>query len=99
MTPLLEGIQTAEDRYEVHARPDRGLPVTLYVVPTATKERYQRDAYGRYRLVRPEPKYQVKRSPDSAGLISQHRTFEAAAKSATLRAKRYVSLCHKKAVK
>lgn len=97
MNPVIEGIQTAEDRYEVHARPDNGIPVTLYVCPTGEPERVFVRSRGRY--VTRQPKYQVKRSPESAGLVSEHRTFEAAAKSATLRAKRYVNLCHRKAAK
>jgi hypothetical protein len=98
VNPVIEGIQTAADRYEVHARPDRGVPVTLYVVPTCPEPKaVYRNGWKHDRT--PAPKYQVKRSPESAGLISQHRTFEAAAKSATLRAKRYVNLCHRKAAK
>lgn len=99
MNPVIEGIQTAADRYEVHARPDHGIPVTLYVCPVGgPKAVLVRDRTGSRWEARP-PRYQVKRSPDSAGLVSEHRTFEAAAKSATLRAKRYVNLCHRKAAK
>jgi hypothetical protein len=36
-------------------------------------------------------RYAVKRSPDSDGFITQHATFEAAAKAATGRAKRYLA--------
>jgi hypothetical protein len=98
VNPVIEGIQTAVDRYEVTARPDGGIPVTLYVVPTAPAPKHvYRRGYRHDRT--PAPKFQVKRSPDSLGLISEHRTFEAAAKSANFRAKRYVNLCHKKAAK
>lgn len=99
MIPTLEGIQTGDLTYEVTARPDHGIPVTLYVVPTNERDRYKRDHYGRLRLVKPEPKFMVKRNPDSDGLISQHRTFETAAKSANARAKRYLSLCTKRGIK
>jgi hypothetical protein len=99
VNPVIEGIQTAEDRYEVTARPDRGVPVTLYVVPTCPDRKVVRGLGGHRRYVDPAPKYQVKRSPDSLGLVSEHRTFEAAAKSANARAKRYVNLCNKKGTK
>jgi hypothetical protein len=98
VNPVIEGIQTAEDRYEVHARPDNGIPVTLYVVPTCPEAKLVRRQGGK-RWEASTPKYQVKRNPDSLGLVSEHRTFEAAAKSANARAKRYVNLCHKRAVK
>lgn len=98
MNPVIEGIQTAEDRYEVHARPDNGIPVTLYVVPTCPEPKVSYRRGWRHDRT-PAPKYQVKRNPDSLGLVSEHRTFEAAAKSANARAKRYVNLCHKRAVK
>lgn len=72
MNPTLEATQTGADTYEVAARPDSGIPVTLYVVPSA----------GRFA---------VKRDPDSIGYITKHPTFEAAAKAATGRAKRYLA--------
>ena len=34
--------------------------------------------------------FAVKNRPDAVGFISQHRTFEAAVKSSTFRAKRYL---------
>lgn len=33
MTPIIEGTQTAPDRYHVTVRPEHGNPVTLHVVP------------------------------------------------------------------
>lgn len=98
MNPTLEATQTEADRYQITARPDNGPEVTLYVVPTTPEKRIIRTRSGR-RYIAPPPKYQVKRDPDSLGLISEHRTFEAAAKSATHRAKRYVQLYGKKAPK
>ena len=76
MTPTLEATQTGEDTYEVAVRPDHGIPVTLYVVPWT-------DRTGQ--------RWFVKRSPDSDGYITRHTTFEAAAKAATGRAKRYLA--------
>lgn len=75
MTPTLEATQTGADTYEVAVRPDDGIPVTLYVVPWPGSGHYY-----------------VKRSPDTSamGFITKHTSFEAAAKSATSRAKRYL---------
>lgn len=98
MNPVIEGTQTGEDTYQVTARPDNGKPVTLYIVPTTPAPKLVRRYSGR-RYETPAPKYQVKRDPESLGLISEHRTFEAAAKSANARAKRYVQLYGKKATK
>jgi hypothetical protein len=78
MTPTLEATQTGEDTYEVAVRPDDGIPVTLYVVPWETPR-------GKH--------WYIKRTPDPAalGYITKHTTFEAAAKAATGRAKRYLA--------
>lgn len=77
MTPTLEATQTGEDTYKVAVRPDHGIPVTLYVVPAR----------------RPSGKraFAIKRDPASEGWITMHPTFEAAAKSAGYRAKRYLA--------
>jgi hypothetical protein len=83
--PVIEGTQTGEDRYEVTARPDNGIAVTLYVVPVKMPGKGTR--------------FHVKRNPDSLGLITSHTNFPAAAKSANARAKRYVSLYGKKVSK
>lgn len=72
MSPTLEATQTSAETFEVAVRPDHGIHVTLYVVPT-------------------EGRYAIKRSPDSDGWITKHTTFEAAAKAATGRAKRYLA--------
>jgi hypothetical protein len=75
MITELEGTQTATDRYMVTARPAYGREVTLHVVP------------------QPSPrgmKFVVSRDPDRLGFISKHPTFEAAVKSSTFRAKRYL---------
>ena len=76
MTPTLEATQTGEDTYKVEVRPDHGIPVTLYVVPWPGSNHFY-----------------VKRSPDpeSMGYITKHTSFEAAAKAATGRAKRYLA--------
>jgi hypothetical protein len=76
MTPTLEATQTGEDTYKVDVRPDHGIPVTLYVVPWPGSNHWY-----------------VKRSPDptSMGYITKHTSFEAAAKAATGRAKRYLA--------
>lgn len=78
MTPTLEGTQTGEHTFEVAVRPDHGNPVTLYVVPWPGSSHWY-----------------VKRSPEpgSMGYITKHTSFEAAAKSATYRAKRYLASC------
>ena len=77
MNPQIEGTQTSEKTYEVTARPDHGKPVTLYVKS----------------LKRPRcERFYVSTSPsaDDYSFITQHPRFEAAVKSANLRAKRYV---------
>ncbi|QAY16156.1 hypothetical protein SEA_SONALI_44 [Arthrobacter phage Sonali] len=79
MNPTLEATQTGSETYEVAARPDKGIPVTLYVVPALVPRR------GRV--------YDVKRNPDpnTTGYITRHSTFEVAAKAATSRAKKYLA--------
>lgn len=78
MTPTLEATQTGESTYEVAVRPDNGIPVTLYVVPHLEMRGHR---------------WYVKRTPDpkSLGYITRHTSFEAAAKAATSRAKRYLA--------
>jgi hypothetical protein len=78
MSPTLEATQTGESTFEVAVRPDNGVPVTLYVVPTLETRGHR---------------WYVKRSPDpgSLGYITRHTTFESAAKAATGRAKRYLA--------
>jgi hypothetical protein len=52
-----------------------------------------RPAYGKHVTLYVQPIYDgygVKIRPDSLGLISKHRTFEAAVKSSTYRARRYL---------
>lgn len=77
MSPTLEGTQTGEHTFEVAVRPDNGIHVTLYVVPA----------------LMPSGKraFAVKRDPDSEGWITRHPSFEAAAKAAASRGKRYLA--------
>jgi hypothetical protein len=77
-TPILEATQTGESTFKVDVRPDAGIPVTLFVMPVLESRGHR---------------YYVKRTPDpnSMGYISRHTTFEAAAGSATRRAKRYLA--------
>lgn len=77
MSPTLEATQTSAETYEVAVRPDNGIPVTLYVVPALTPSGKRAFA--------------VKRNPASDGWITKHPSFEAAAKAATGRAKRYLA--------
>lgn len=96
MNPTLEGTQTGEQEYRVDIRPDRGNPVTLYVLPAGKpEEKLKRDRDGRLRFKTVEPPFHVKRDPASPGCVSSHRTFEAAVKSANSRAKRYLHSCTK----
>lgn len=76
MSGALIGTQTSESTFEVAVLPDKGIPVTLYVVPWPGSNHWY-----------------VKRSPEptSMGFITKHTSFEAAAKAATGRAKRYLA--------
>lgn len=76
MTALLEGTQTGDREYVVEARPLYGRNVALYVVPLRCPR---------------SMKYIVARDSDALARITEHRTFEAAVKSANSRAKRYIS--------
>ena len=76
MSGALVGTQTAADRFILAVTPDKGIPVTLHVVPEITPA-------GR--------KFAVKRDPDSASYITRHTTFEGAVKGANGRAKRYLA--------
>lgn len=76
MSGALVGTQTAADRFTVAVTPDRGIPVTLHVVPQIAPK-------GR--------RYAVVRDPDGGGYITRHTTFEAAVKGAHHRAKRYLA--------
>lgn len=81
MTPLIEGTQTGDHTYEVTIRPPHGKELTLYVkggTPWRTRSGYR------------QPKALVKTAPNSASYISEHRGFEAAVKSANVRAKKYL---------
>lgn len=81
MTPLIEGTQTGDHTYEVTVRPPHGRHLTLHVVggkPWRTRTGYR------------QPKALVKTSPTSASYITEHRGFEAAVKSANVRARKYL---------
>jgi hypothetical protein len=75
---LIEGVQTAPDKYEVVARPEFGKSARFRV----ERGQYQAGYSRRYGF--------LVRIGDGTGWITSHSSFERAIASANFRARRYV---------